>query len=1091
MGKSGKSLEMNGLDDDSDSVPRDQSSQQVFDLKITDFNDSQESGNTTPFSSRGSPQLKDETNIQAVEVDEVVEEEMTRKDVIERVNTAIKCDHKASQTSGIWTCNEMVALFKKLKSNRKFKYSEFPLKKQSDIQKKVNEIRKIIVRIREISDNGMDVYGHWSTEETGCLYWLLSLDLTASTLKQYIPNKSSDQVRGKLLQIRGNTFWTEGEINYVKQQANNEKITSSDLMVELPVRSETTVRDKLKIYRKALNKVEVVTHAKVKRFLRFFDDLTAKSIAKEFPKVTIGKVIQVILEVKPEVRNSSLTSGEQKLIEELSDKDVQDDFLLESFPCRTIDTLRNEIDKINDIKKNNTKDDDILDNKELEIRRNHFKGQVDELVYYAKWFASEKFGQRSSRRSKNVTIELEKLEREAENICVHKKVKKVLTAEELEERRQKKETFLKIQQEKLELRRKKRLEDAERRKNAGPTYVKRLRLVEKLQQEAEYFQSVTGNHKPVEEGERRKRKQTQVYVPEQLVSRKINDRQRRKEIHKEALKKEKERKKMIRKKEREERQRKKRKVIVKVEEESEEESEEEEIIEEKESSVEEEEYVSPYDPYDINTDTLIPLNGRQLYVDEVKNYSMYLPELTSGSDDGFPSIDDELAAEVVISHYKSYNDLPISFPPLNMISSSGISEINPLNRIRLRYLLYPEYSELFILATPKSNELDPIVEMQRLFQIHFALYFSHSEKLKNIIVNDYCRALDECVENNDFTGFMIVVDKWNKLMLKLTPNVKYWENDHHPEDINHEIRAYLQYDNLQEPTEEELKLDDFFEEMKIAEVEEKSPICEKIQNTTENGTINSRTADYITNFFRNLNSKTSISRFCLQQILLQIYSRVVSPDSHKLRSYKAFTAEVYGELLPSFTSEVLTKVDLKPNQKFYDLGSGVGNTTFQAALEFGAKISGGCELMEHASKLTELQEVVLLRKLSVLGLKQLPLTWALLQSFVDNPAVSDVIIDCDVIIVNNYLFDANLNADVGRLLYGVKPGTKIISLRNFIRPRYKVESTTNKTNKNGTIFDYLKVEKFEMSDFLSVSWTANKVPYYISTVQEEVCPEYL
>ena len=54
----------------------------------------------------------------------------------------------------------------------------------------------------------------------------------------------------------------------------------------------------------------------------------------------------------------------------------------------------------------------------------------------------------------------------------------------------------------------------------------------------------------------------------------------------------------------------------------------------------------------------------------------------------------------------------------------------------------------------------------------------------------------------------------------------------------------------------------------------------------------------------------------MQQILLRVYSRVVSTDSRKLRSYKAFTAETYGELLPSFTSEVLEKLNLLPTQSF-------------------------------------------------------------------------------------------------------------------------------------------------------------------------------
>ena len=111
------------------------------------------------------------------------------------------------------------------------------------------------------------------------------------------------------------------------------------------------------------------------------------------------------------------------------------------------------------------------------------------------------------------------------------------------------------------------------------------------------------------------------------------------------------------------------------------------------------------------------------------------------------------------------------------------------------------------------------------------------------------------------------------------------------------------------------------------------------------------------------------------------------------------------------------------------------------------------------------------------------LTFALSQSFVNNDAVRDVCLDCDVLIINNYLFDGELNAQVGRLLYGLRPGTKVISLRNFISPRYKASFDT--------VFDYFLVEKHEMSDIMSVSWTANKVPYYISTVQESILPDYL
>lgn len=114
----------------------------------------------------------------------------------------------------------------------------------------------------------------------------------------------------------------------------------------------------------------------------------------------------------------------------------------------------------------------------------------------------------------------------------------------------------------------------------------------------------------------------------------------------------------------------------------------------------------------------------------------------------------------------------------------------------------------------------------------------------------------------------------------------------------------------------------------------------------------------------------------------------------------------------------------------------------------------------------------------------LNITFALSQSFVNNNEVRKKCLNCDVILVNNYLFEFPLNVEVGKLLYGLKPGSKIISLKNFIPPRYKAGS-------ENTVLDYLKVEKFEMSDFYSVSWTANKVPYYISTVQRKILPDYL
>ena len=122
-------------------------------------------------------------------------------------------------------------------------------------------------------------------------------------------------------------------------------------------------------------------------------------------------------------------------------------------------------------------------------------------------------------------------------------------------------------------------------------------------------------------------------------------------------------------------------------------------------------------------------------------------------------------------------------------------------------MLYPEHTELFILASPKSNELDPVQEIAKLFMIQCSLYFSHSEVLKNIIMEDYCKKLENSIEENDFGEFMAVIDKWNQLVLNLSPNTsssqKILESG---EDINSAPRYYLNEEEVKTPTVADLKL---------------------------------------------------------------------------------------------------------------------------------------------------------------------------------------------------------------------------------------------------------------------------------------------
>ncbi|SCU94422.1 LADA_0G08438g1_1 [Lachancea dasiensis] len=218
----------------------------------------------------------------------------------------------------------------------------------------------------------------------------------------------------------------------------------------------------------------------------------------------------------------------------------------------------------------------------------------------------------------------------------------------------------------------------------------------------------------------------------------------------------------------------------------------------------------------------------------------------------------------------------------------------------------------------------------------------------------------------------------------------------------------------------------------------------------------------------------------LHTILHMVYVRTIHPNAGALKKYQAFSNYVYGELLPKFLTTTYEKCGLKPEHIFMDLGSGVGNCVFQAALEFGCKLSFGCELMPNASALTEAQEKELRARCKLYGLNVGSLQFSLRKSFVGNPEVQELLPQCDVLLVNNFIFDAKLNELVRKLIQPLKVGCKIITLKS-LRPFGHTVNHDNATD----ILNRLKVEKFELEED-SVSWTHRGGEFFISTVQEDI-----
>ncbi|OWB56953.1 methyltransferase activity protein [[Candida] boidinii] len=254
---------------------------------------------------------------------------------------------------------------------------------------------------------------------------------------------------------------------------------------------------------------------------------------------------------------------------------------------------------------------------------------------------------------------------------------------------------------------------------------------------------------------------------------------------------------------------------------------------------------------------------------------------------------------------------------------------------------------------------------------------------------------------------------------------------------------------------------------------------ENKENNGNNGNNENNENNQLLKYVKNLDKFPLVS---IYEILNQCYIRTVLPEAKKLSSYKAFSNYVYGELMPSFLTMVYKQSGLDANSTFIDLGSGVGNCCIQAALEFGCK-SYGCEIMEHASRLCELQLTEFENRCKILGLNPGKIEFYLYQSFEDNKPVKETVNQCNVILCNNYLFDSKLNLKVTELFTDLKVGTKIISLKPIVPPGHAIT-----WNNIDSILNRIKTTRYIYGPD-SVSWTSNGGYYYISEVMDDIVDE--
>ncbi|OZJ06877.1 hypothetical protein BZG36_00029 [Bifiguratus adelaidae] len=171
-------------------------------------------------------------------------------------------------------------------------------------------------------------------------------------------------------------------------------------------------------------------------------------------------------------------------------------------------------------------------------------------------------------------------------------------------------------------------------------------------------------------------------------------------------------------------------------------------------------------------------------------------------------------------------------------------------------------------------------------------------------------------------------------------------------------------------------------------------------------------------------------------ILYQVYSRTVAPHADRLNRYEAFSQFVYGEINPILISEFIERTNIKSSSVFIDMGCGIGNVVLQVAAQTGCEALG-VEIMETPVKLAKLQlkEYAARMKAWHLPCGRIRLRHA---DFLECPELNETLKRADVILVNNYAFDPEINHKLVQLFLDLKEGTRIISLKSFVPLGHKI-----------------------------------------------------
>jgi H3 lysine-79-specific histone-lysine N-methyltransferase len=225
-------------------------------------------------------------------------------------------------------------------------------------------------------------------------------------------------------------------------------------------------------------------------------------------------------------------------------------------------------------------------------------------------------------------------------------------------------------------------------------------------------------------------------------------------------------------------------------------------------------------------------------------------------------------------------------------------------------------------------------------------------------------------------------------------------------------------------------------------------------------------------------SATGLPRAIALRIVEETYQRTVGPRTHELSRYQAFSDTVYGELMPSLVSRLLSLTRAGPGTLLLDLGSGVGNVVLHAALQSGCS-AFGVEVMGKPSEMAREQRAQMIVRARMWGVRMgdVELEHA---NMLESARVNELMARADIVLVNNKVFGEKLNEAIRPKFLDLKEGAYVISLEPFVVGAAGGGRAVNERNLDD-ISAILDVFAYDYLP-LDVSWGSGAGKFYVHRV---------